>query len=104
MTPKYDWALDFFGGRNPSKDFMGASNIVFANGDLDPWHAGGITTNVTVNTIALYIENSAHHLDLRLPNAADPPSVTSARAVETAYVRRWVEDYQGIVISSKNEL
>jgi hypothetical protein len=21
MTPKYDWALDFFGGRNPSKDF-----------------------------------------------------------------------------------
>ena len=22
MTPQYDWALTYFGGRNPKKDFM----------------------------------------------------------------------------------
>jgi lysosomal Pro-X carboxypeptidase len=43
MTPKYDWALDFFGGRNIVRDFSSYSNIVFSNGDLDPWSAGGVT-------------------------------------------------------------
>ena len=72
MTPKYDWALDYFGGRNVAKDFAGSSNIIFSNGDLDPWHAGGVLENSMVNNVVIYIKNSAHHLDLRLPNVADP--------------------------------
>uniref|UniRef100_A0A7S3CRA2 Lysosomal Pro-X carboxypeptidase n=1 Tax=Strombidium rassoulzadegani TaxID=1082188 RepID=A0A7S3CRA2_9SPIT len=99
MTPKYDWALDYFGGRNPALDFAKASNIVFSNGQLDPWHAGGITANITENTIALYIKDSAHHLDLREPNAADPVSVTEARAVEMAYVKKWVSHYKTRIAS-----
>lgn len=101
QTPKFDWALDFFGGRNPSKDFASASNIVFSNGDLDPWHAGGVTKNITSDTIALFIKDSAHHLDLRLPDPADgtgPGSVTEARLVEAMYVKKWVEDYQNMSI------
>lgn len=96
QIPKFDWALDFFGGRNPSKDFAHVTNLVFANGDLDPWHAGGVTKNITQNTIALFIKDSAHHLDLRLPNKADgmgPGSVTEARLVEAMYVKKWVQDY-----------
>lgn len=90
LTPQYDFALDYFGGRNPSKDFRHASNIIFSNGDLDPWHAGGVLYNVTPQsnaTISIYIENSAHHLDLRTPDAVnDPPSLTSARLIETQYI------------------
>lgn len=71
-SPQYNWALDYFGGRVPKRDFAKASNIIFSNGELDPWQAGGITEKINDQTIALYIENSAHHLDLRLPNAADP--------------------------------
>ena len=93
LTPKYDWALDYFGGRDPSKDFKDYTNIVFANGDLDPWHGGGVNKNITANTIALYIKDSAHHLDLREPNPADPPSVTSARATEAAYIRKWIQEH-----------
>jgi hypothetical protein len=100
MTPKYDWALDFFGGRNPEKDFAFASNLMFVNGDLDPWHAGGVTTNITENTITLFIKDSAHHLDLRLPNAEDPASVTSARSTIMAHVKRWIEDFQGMTIDT----
>lgn len=37
QTPQYDWALEYFGGINAKKDFMKTSNIVFSNGELDPW-------------------------------------------------------------------
>lgn len=47
QNPQYDWALDYFGGMNPEKDFMKTSNIIFSNGELDPWHAGGVLTNVS---------------------------------------------------------
>ena len=94
MTPKYDWALDYFGGRNPEVDFASYSNIVFSNGKLDPWHAGGITQNITDNTIALYIDHAAHHLDLRAPNDTyDPVSVQEARKVEASYVKKWIDEY-----------
>lgn len=108
QTPKFDWALDFFGGRNPSKDFADVSNIVFSNGELDPWHAGGITKNITSDTVALWIKDGAHHLDLRLPNEADgtgPGSVTEARAVEMMYVKKWVNDYAfQMSLVNQNEL
>ena len=98
MTPKYDWALDYFGGRNPSKDFAASSNIIFSNGKYDPWSGGGVLDNVMVNNEVIVIEKSGHHLDLRTPNAADPPSVTDARAKETALITGWIEDFQNQVL------
>ena len=80
MTPQYDWALDYFGGRDVAKDFQSSSNIIFSNGNLDPWHAGGVLDNVMPYNHVIFIQNSAHHFDLRLPNEADPYTVTQARA------------------------
>jgi len=42
LNPEYDWALDYFGGRWPSADFEYSSNIIFSNGNIDPWSGGGI--------------------------------------------------------------
>lgn len=98
LTPQLYWALDYYGGWDVSKDFAKASNIIFSNGTLDPWQAGGITSTDAASTIAgfslvdndkctvLYIEGSAHHLDLRLPNAADPATLTAARVTETSTI------------------
>lgn len=74
---------------------MKASNIIFSNGELDPWQAGGITKKINDDTIALYIESSAHHLDLRLPNEADPATVTAARQTETEWIAKFIDQYQG---------
>ena len=96
MTPDYEWALRFFGGYNIEKDFLADTNTVFSNGQFDPWRAGGLNRNVTADGsgISLYIQGGAHHLDLRPPNAADPATVTEARDIEMANIKKWIAEYQ----------
>lgn len=74
------------------------TNIILSNGELDPWRAGGLNKNVTADGsgIALYIESGAHHLDLRPPNVDDPATVTEARNIEMANIKKWISDYQSI--------
>lgn len=81
MTPRLDFVLDYFGGKVLERDFLHASNIIFSNGEYDPWYPGGVNKNMTTDwsSVAIFIEKAAHHLDLRLPNAADPAEVTAAR-------------------------
>ncbi len=83
LTPQFDWALDTFGGRNPNRDFLHVSQIVFTNGDLDPWRAGGVTHQIPGNpdVDVKLLHGGAHHLELRLPNEADPQDVKDARAL-----------------------
>lgn len=96
LTPYYTWALDQFGGYKMEKDFLAVTNIVYSNGDLDPWMPGGMNSNVTADGsgIALMIEGAAHHLDLRLPNELDPATVTSGRGVEMMNIKQWIAEYQ----------
>lgn len=98
LTPDYDWALRYFGGFDIDKDFLAATNAIYSNGELDPWRAGGLNSNVTADGsgIALYIEQGAHHLDLRPPNDADPATVTNARNIEMANIKQWIAEYQNI--------
>lgn len=41
--------------------------------------SGGVITNISETVKAVYMESSAHHLDLRLPNDLDPESVKQGR-------------------------
>lgn len=66
----------------------------FSNGLLDPWSGGGVTENVSPSTIVVLIPDSAHHLDLRAQNEADPPSVIRARKLYTNIFRRWIRNYR----------
>ena len=98
LTPDYDWALRYFGGFDITKDFLAMTNIILSNGELDPWRAGGLNSNVTADGsgIALYIEAGAHHLDLRPPNAEGPATVTLARDIEMANIKAWISEYQSL--------
>ena len=72
------------------QDLSTASNIVFSNGKLDPWHRGGVLKNVSDSVVAVVLPNGAHHLDLMFSNPADPPDAVAARETERQHMRRWV--------------
>lgn len=48
-----------------------ASNIVFSNGLLDPWHGFGVLEDVSDSVVAVVIPEGAHHLDVS-PHPTNP--------------------------------
>lgn len=85
-----EWVPLSYGGHRLSA----ASNIVYSNGDLDPWSGGGVLQNVSDTVQAIIIEDGAHHLDLRAANKADPPSVITARNFHKAHITKWIQEHQ----------
>ena len=51
----------------------------------------GIASNLSDTLIAIHIPQSAHHLDLRGSNAADPQEVVLARQQIKAILLSWVD-------------
>ena len=99
MTPRYEWVWDYLGGQDIQRDFLSISNIIFSNGQLDPWTAGGLTIPITGNNKIdlIFIEQAAHHLDLREPNDEyDPQAVKDARKKETEIISKWILEYASI--------
>jgi hypothetical protein len=76
------------------RDFFKTSNIIFSNGDLDPWTVGGVYRNVSGwDSISLLIKNAAHHLDLRSDDPNDTPEIKDARNIERAWIKKWIREY-----------
>ncbi|BDA40679.1 Lysosomal Pro-X carboxypeptidase [Coccomyxa sp. Obi] len=86
VTPRPLWATVEWGGRR----IESASNIVFTNGFLDPWHGGGVLKNISDSLVAIVIPEGAHHLDFMFSHPLDPPSVLAARATQRHHMRRWI--------------
>lgn len=61
------------------------------NGALDPWAGGTVYyTNEKNDFGNIFMYESAHHLDLRLPNERDPIYVKQGRSEEIKIIRRWI--------------
>jgi len=77
-----------YGGRNIYKSM---SNIVFSNGNMDPWAPGGVVDyDKSDSLVSVMIEGAGHHLDLMFSNSADPQSVIDARTVEIENIEKWI--------------
>jgi len=88
VVPRATWVATEFGGA----DIGAATNIIFSNGLLDPWHGGGFLKSLSSTLPAILIQHGAHHLDLRSSNPADPKSVIKARLQEIKYIQQFLAD------------
>ena len=86
VTPRWDWMRAAYG--DPAADWAAGrvTNVVFSNGLFDPWSSAGLKANLSDALPAVVIDVGAHHIDTFFADAADPPSVTAARAFEMALV------------------
>ncbi|CAL8093399.1 unnamed protein product [Calicophoron daubneyi] len=91
LRPRMNWSEVQFWGKN----LKAASNIVFSNGDLDPWSSFGVLdASSAPNCDVIVIPNSAHHLDLRAAHENDPPEVIDARKKERAAMSNWIKQWR----------
>ena len=88
VAPRRRWIADSYGGR---AGVAAATNIVFSNGALDPWSAGGVADAAGGATETVRIDLGAHHLDLMFMDDADPPCATFARQVEARAIQQWAD-------------
>ncbi|RQM28889.1 hypothetical protein B5M09_003943 [Aphanomyces astaci] len=83
------WANTVYGGW---AGIRAASNIVFSNGNFDPWGGYGVWESQSDSVIAIPIDQGGHHLDLMFSNEADPQSVRDAREQEKHEIRKWIRN------------
>ncbi|KAG8260743.1 hypothetical protein J6590_090062 [Homalodisca vitripennis] len=86
VKPDPSHVRNLYGG----KHITTATNIIFSNGELDPWSCCGVLHNVSDTAQAIVLADAAHHLDLRASNPADPESVVEARKYYRTVIQQWI--------------
>ena len=64
-----------------------------SNGKLDPWSGYGVLKSPSPSITTVFIEEGAHHLDLRSSNPLDPQSVIDARNIHKKQIQKWMDEH-----------
>lgn len=78
---------EYYGGKNIPKN---VTNIVFPNGSIDPWHALGITQDVSPDLMAVFINGTAHCANMYPSSKYDRPELLEARAQISSIMGQWL--------------
>lgn len=89
MRPTVEtWNLRY-GGKYPS-----VSNVIYTNGEEDPWKWASIlpqqTTNTKIYPIEMKCDNCAHCIDLHAAQTSDPQEVKDARNQIRDIIKGWI--------------
>ena len=93
VAPRPDWLRRSFG--DGSQLAASLRNVVFTDGDKDPWRVGGVPGDARAlsrdgSVVHVLIADAAHHQDLFASDPADSPGVVAARVLEFEHISRWV--------------
>lgn len=88
VEPRPEWPAVGYGGWGALR---AASNLVFTNGELDPWRGGGVTRNISDTVRSYVIQGAGHHVDLFFANPADTAPLRAVRAAQVEAVRTWID-------------
>eukprot|EP01084_Bolivina_argentea_P160291 279155_1 len=89
------WPEINYGGWAPFTS-SSVSNIVFSNGELDPWKGGGVINfnDTEMNIYSIIIPDVGHHIDLMFSNVNDTNAVKNARQFELNQITNWIKTKQ----------
>ncbi|KAK2846863.1 hypothetical protein Q5P01_009862 [Channa striata] len=68
-----------------------STRIVFPNGSIDPWHALGITKNITRDLPAIFIKGTAHCANMYPARSDDLPQLVLARDRIFLLLQQWLQ-------------
>lgn len=68
-----------------------SSRIVFPNGSIDPWHALGITQDITPDLPAIFIKGTSHCANMYPARSQDPPQLEMAREHIFLLLQQWLK-------------
>ncbi|KAM4566757.1 thymus-specific serine protease [Odontesthes bonariensis] len=68
-----------------------SSRIVFPNGSIDPWHALGITQDITADLPAVFIKGTAHCANMYPARNKDLPQLSLARDHIFILLQQWLK-------------
>uniref|UniRef100_A0A668A8S4 Serine protease 59, putative n=1 Tax=Myripristis murdjan TaxID=586833 RepID=A0A668A8S4_9TELE len=68
-----------------------STRIVFPNGSIDPWHALGITHDITPDLPAVFIKGTAHCANMYPARSQDPPQLALARDHVFLLLQQWLK-------------
>ena len=86
--PRIKATNQIYGGRNLPA--WGPSNILFVNGNIDPWHALSITKSISPSLTTVFINGTAHCANVLPARDDDPPSLVQARKDIQAQIDQWL--------------
>ncbi|ELT98942.1 hypothetical protein CAPTEDRAFT_229193 [Capitella teleta] len=80
-----DWTNSEYGGYN-----ITVTRVVFVNGDIDPWHALGITRDLNAHSPAILIKGTAHCANMYPDAPNDLPQLIRARESVKKLLTLWL--------------
>ncbi|GKT24822.1 Peptidase S28 like protein [Aduncisulcus paluster] len=70
------------------------TNIIFPNGTVDPWHALGVTDDVSPEEPHFMIPDGSHCSDLYAEADTDPVALSQIRFEETNLMKSWIKQWR----------
>ncbi|KAL8619522.1 hypothetical protein ACOMHN_011873 [Nucella lapillus] len=92
-SPKFDFDFIARGITRTNTNYGGygikATNVVFPNGSIDPWHALGIVKTLSPNATAIFMQGTAHCANMYPPSKSDPADLVKARVQISKLIGQW---------------
>ena len=91
VYPRTDWVAINYGMSPLNAEVLKyASNIMFTDGQLDPWLYGCVKSTSNPNLQVMIMRDSAHADDMHFATPQDPPDVITARLLEIQMIQAWI--------------
>ena len=88
LPPRINYTNTYYGGANP----IGATRIVFVNGNVDPWSSLSVLKDLTPSLTAIEIDGAAHCSNMEHWQPGMNPNIKIAQAQIAKKIQKFLTD------------